>query len=74
VLGSNSAVTGVSSWKPTTTQLLLLTFDSKGVIAGAYGAPELSNPLSLTYSKDIGLYGLAQGSDGSVSIFHIAAK
>jgi hypothetical protein len=74
VLGSNSAVTGVSGWKPTTTQLLLLTLDSKGVIAGAYGAPELSNPLSLTYSKDIGLYGLAQGSDGSVSIFHIAAK
>ena len=74
VLGSNSAVTGVSSWKPTTNQLLLLTLDSKGVIAGAYGAPELSNPLSLTYSKEIGLYGLAQGSDGSVSIFHIAAK
>ena len=74
VLGSNSAVTGVSSWKPTTSQLLLLALDSKGVIAGAYSATELSNPLSLTYSKDIGLYGLAQGSDGSVSIFHIAAK
>ncbi len=74
VLGSNSAVTGVSSWKPITNQLLLLALDSKGLIAAAYSAPELSNPLTLSYSKDIGLYGLAQGSDGSVSIFHIAAK
>ena len=73
-IGSNSSVTGVSGWKPTTTQLLLLTFDSKGGIAGAYSAPQLSNPLTLSFSKEIGLYGLAQGSDGSVSIFHIAAK
>lgn len=73
-LGSNSVVSGVSGWKPTTTQLLLLTFDSKGVIAGAYGAPELSNPLTLSYSKEIGLYGLAQGTNGLVSIFHITAK
>ena len=73
-LGSNSVVTGVSGWKPTTTQLLLLALDSKGVIASAYGASELSNPLALAYSKEIGLYGLAQGTDGSVSIFHIAAK
>lgn len=73
-LGSNSVVTGVSGWKPTTTQLLLLALDSKGVIASAYGASELSNPLALAYSKEIGIYGLAQGTDGSVSIFHIAAK
>jgi hypothetical protein len=73
-LGSNYVVTGVSGWKPTTTQLLLLAFDSKGVIASAYGASELSNPLALAYSKEIGLYGLAQGADGSLSIFHIAAK
>ena len=73
-LGSNSVVTGVSGWKPTTTQLLLLAFDSKGVIASAYGASELSNPLALAYSKEIGLYGLAEGTDGSLSIFHIAAE
>jgi hypothetical protein len=73
-LGSNSVVTGVSGWKPTTTQLLLLALDSKGVIASAYGASELSNPLALAYSKEIGLYGLAEGADGSLSIFHIAAK
>ena len=73
-LSSNSVVTGVSGWKPTTTQLLLLAFDSKGVIASAYGASELSNPLALAYSKEIGLYGLAEGTDGSLSIFHIAAK
>jgi hypothetical protein len=73
-LGSNSVVTGVSGWKPTTTQLLLLALDSKGVIASAYGASELSNPLALAYSKEIGLYGLAEGTDGSLSIFHIAAE
>ncbi len=72
-LGSTSAVSGVRGWKPTTTELLLLTFDSKGVMSGAYGAPELANPLSLTYSKEIGLSGLAQASDGSLSIFRIAS-
>jgi hypothetical protein len=55
-------------------QLAILILDSKGVITGAYGASELANPTALVYSKEIGLYGLAQGSDGSPSIFHLAAK
>ena len=73
-LGSNSAIPGVSGWKPTSLQLAILILDSKGVITGAYGASELANPTALVYSKEIGLYGLAQGSDGSPSIFHLAAK
>lgn len=73
-IGSNSAVTGVSGWKPTTSQLLLLVLDSKGGVTAAYSAPELVDPISLTYSKEIGLYGLAKAGDGTVSIFHVTAR
>jgi hypothetical protein len=72
-IGSNSAVSGVSGWKPSTSQLLLLALDSKGVITAAYSAQELSDPISLTYSKELGLYGLAKAGDGTVSIFHLSA-
>jgi hypothetical protein len=73
-IGSNSVVSGVSGWKPSTSQLLLLALDSKGVITAAYSAPELADPISLTYSKEIGLYGLAKAGDGTVSIFHLSAR
>jgi len=73
-IGSNSAVSGVSGWKPTTTQLLLLALDSKGAMTAAYSAPELADPLSLTYSKEIGLYGLARVNNGNVSIFHLVSR
>jgi len=73
-IGSNSAVTGVSGWKPTTSQFLLLVLDSKGGVTAAYSAPELADPISLTYSKEIGLYGLAKAGDGTVSIFHVTAR
>jgi hypothetical protein len=71
-IGSNSAVSGVSGWKPSTSQLLLLALDSKGVITAAYSAPELSDPISLTYSKELGLYGLAKASDGTLMVFRLA--
>ena len=69
-IGSNSAVTGVSGWKPTINQLLLIALDSKGVVTSAFSAPELVEPISLTFSKDIGLYGLAKAKDGTTTIFH----
>jgi len=72
-IGSNSPLAGVSGWKPTIPQLLLLALNNKGVMTAAYSAPELADPVSLTYSKEIGLYGLAKASDGSVSIFHVTA-
>jgi hypothetical protein len=70
-IGSDSAVPGITGWRPTTNQLLVVALDSKGVITAAYGAPELSEPILLTYSKEIGLYGLAKANDGSTSIFRI---
>lgn len=73
-IGSNSPVVGVSGWRPTTSQLLLLVLDSKGALTAAYSAAELANPISLTYSKEIGLYGLGKMSDGSISIFHLATR
>jgi hypothetical protein len=69
VIGSNSVIPGISGWKPTSTQLLLITLDGKGLVTGAYGAKELSLPTAVAYSKELGLYGLALASDGSVAIF-----
>jgi len=73
-IGSNSAVTGVTGWKPSTSQLLLLALDSKGAITAAYSAAQLIDPISLTYSKEIGLFGLAKTIDGATSIFHLAVR
>lgn len=73
-IGSNSAVTGVTGWKPTTKQLLLLALDSKGAITAAYGATQLAEPILLTYSKEIGLFGLAKAADGTISIFHLGTR
>jgi hypothetical protein len=51
---------------------LLLSFDAKGVVASASGSTELTEALSLAYSKDVGLVGLARTSAQSVAIFTIA--
>jgi hypothetical protein len=73
-LDSNSAIPGVTGWKPTVTQLVILSLDSKGLITGAFAATELATPTALSYSKEIGLYGLARASDGATAIFHLATK
>ncbi len=71
-LQSNSVVSGVTGWRPTTPSLLLLSFDAKGVITSASGSTELTEALSLAYSKDVGLDGLARTSNPSVASFTIA--
>jgi hypothetical protein len=71
-LQSNSVVSGVTGWRPTAPSLLLLSFDAKGVVTSASGSTELTEALSLTYSKDVGLVGLARTSAQSVAIFIIA--
>jgi hypothetical protein len=72
VIQSNSAVSGVTGWRPTSPALLLLSFDAKGVMTGASGSTDLTEALSLAYSKDLGLVGLARTSTQSVAIFTIA--
>ena len=71
-LSSNAEIKGVSGWRPTTPQLAVLGFNSKGVITSAYGFPALTTPMALTYSKDLGLFGLAKTADGSISLFKVA--
>ena len=73
-ISSNSAIKGVTGWKPTSPTLLLMTFTSKGVLSGAYSASELSSPISLVYSRELGLCGLARGSGESVSIFRLGTR
>jgi hypothetical protein len=68
---SNSAVSGVIGWKPTSPSLLMLSFDSKGVVTGAFGSSEISEPIALAYSKDFGLVGLARSTNQSLSLFKL---
>jgi len=71
-LQSISVVSGVTGWRPTAPSLLLLSFDAKGVVTSASGSTELTEALSLAYSKDVGIVGLARTSAQSVAIFTIA--
>lgn len=71
---SRSAITGISGWKPNQPSLLVLTFDSKGVIKAATALPGLVAPISLAYSPTKGVVGLASASDGTVSIFTLVSR
>ena len=70
-ISSSSAVTGVIGWKPTSASVLLLALSNKGVIAGAYGSLEISEPISLSYSKELGLVGLAKTATQTVALFKL---
>lgn len=70
-LSSNSAIPGVTGWKPTSPQLAVLGLNSKGVISAAYGFNSLATPLALSYSKEVGIYGLAVSNDNSISLFKL---
>ena len=71
---SRSAIAGISGWKPNQPSLLVLTFDSKGVIKAATALPGLVAPISLAYSPAKGVVGLASASDGTVSIFTLVSR
>ena len=70
-ISSSSAVAGVIGWRPTSASVLLLALDTKGVVSGAYGSSEITEPISLAYSKELGLVGLAKTSAQSVSLFKL---
>ena len=69
---NNSVVTGISGWRPTSASMLLLTFDAKGLITAAFGSSELIEPISLAYSRDLGVIGLAKTATQSVSLFKLS--
>ena len=66
---STIAIAGVTGWKGSTPGLVVLTFDSKGVMKAATTFPGLITAINLQYSRERGLIGLASASDGSISIF-----
>jgi hypothetical protein len=71
---SRGAISGITQWKPTKPSLIVLTFDSKGVIKAATALPGLVKPLALQYSPTRGVVGLASASDGTVSIFTLVSR
>lgn len=73
-MGSKSAIASITGWKPSKAQLLVVALDSKGVMTGAFGSSELSEPLALAYSKELGIVGLALNADQSPAVFRIAAR
>ena len=73
-LTSRGAITGISGWKPSQPSLLVITFDSKGVMKAATALPGLVNPISLHYSTARGVTGLASAADGTVSIFTLVSR
>lgn len=70
-LNSQSTVTGISGWRPTTPSLLLLAFDGKGAITNAFGSSEISEPIAMSYSKDLGLIGLARTNSQTLSLYKL---
>jgi hypothetical protein len=68
-INSSAPMPSLNGWSPTKPSLLLLTFDAKGLITTAKGSADLSTPLALSYSKEIGAVGLAKSGDGSVALF-----
>ena len=72
VFSNNSAVTGVSGWRPTSPSILLLTLDGKGAVAAAYGSNDLVEPISLAYSKELGVIGLAKTASQTLSLFKLS--
>jgi hypothetical protein len=68
-INSSASVASLIGWSPTKPSLLLLSFDTKGLITSAKGSSDLSTPLALSYSKEIGAVGLAKSADGSVTLF-----
>ena len=71
---SKSTIASITGWKPSKPQLLVIAFDSKGVMTSAFGSTELGEPTALAYSKELGLVGLAQSADQSPALFRIAAR
>jgi hypothetical protein len=73
-LTSRGSIAGISGFKPATPTLLVITFDSKGVMKAATALPGLLTPISLQYSAGRGVVGLASSSDGTVSIFTLVSR
>lgn len=72
VFSNNSAVTGVSGWRPTSPSVVLLSLDAKGAVTAAFGSSEIVEPISLAYSKELGVIGLAKTASQTLSLFKLS--
>ena len=64
LFNSTGAITQLSSWKPKKPQPILLAFDSKGVITGAFSAPLAQQEvIGLVKSKELGVLCMSTNSD-----------
>jgi hypothetical protein len=68
-ISSSAPIASLIGWNPSKPALLLLAFDAKGLITAAKGSAELTTPIALSYSKEVGAVGLAKSSDGSIALF-----
>lgn len=66
---SSSPIAQVAGWKPKKPTTLILNFDGKGSLIGAYGAPSVVMPIAVGFSRDLGVLLLGVSAKG-VSIFH----
>ncbi|MEN9687413.1 MAG: hypothetical protein RL381_425 [Actinomycetota bacterium] len=71
-LATKSAIAGVLGWKPTAPSVAVLAFDSKGAISAAFGSSEITEIISLGYSKELGVIGFARAANQSNYIFTVA--
>ena len=63
-LNSTGTITQLSNWKPKKSQPILLNFDSKGVIIGAFSAPiDQQEVIGLVKSKELGVLCMAVNSE-----------
>jgi hypothetical protein len=70
---STAAITNISGWNPKRASGLVIAFDSKGALMGAYSASALTQPRAMAYSKDLGLV-VAGVSGETVSIFNLISR
>lgn len=70
-ISSVSSVNSLAGWNPAAPSLLILTFNSKGLITSAVGSSELSSPIALSRSKELGVIGLAKSTEGVSVLFRV---
>jgi hypothetical protein len=70
---STAVITNISGWNPKHASGLVLAFDNKGALMGAYSASTLTQPRAMGYSKDLGLV-VAGVSGDTVSIFNLISR
>lgn len=69
---STSKIAQLSNWNPKQPQVLILIFDSKGIISQGFSASEVKEPIALLYSQDLGLLLLGSSAE-TVSIFTLTS-